>query len=287
MSDSLTTSGVWPTSRAALAVGIVTLLTTGCGTLSMDAAGSANPRSAGSEAATAGSSATARPTTPGSTGVSPTAHGSIVSPPPGGAATIQNYESLDGKQIQLRVGQRLVVRLATCSYDRPGVTAMLQPLRVDAAAGFPATGPALARFNAVRTGTATVAVHTDYRCLNAMPRCALPQQFFSVAVRVLAPASHGGGPLPKPAVCWPRRWCAWCPGHTARDTMTDCGFGYGIGTPAMKMSWSLAIGAFGAEPVQTVGGDPGVPVPGHKNSSTVLVSAQIGYAVVAVTSIPA
>ena len=89
---------------------------------------------------------------------------------------------------------------APAATTAPGMTATLQPLRVDAAAGFPATGPASARFTAVRTDTATVAAHTDFRCLHAMPRCALPQQFFSVAVRVLAPANHGGGPLPKPAV---------------------------------------------------------------------------------------
>jgi len=51
---------------------------------------------------------------------------------------------------------------------------------------------------------------------------------------------------------------------------------YGRATPVVYTSWSLANGALGAEPLQTVGGTPGVAVAGQRNSSTVRVSDHSG-----------
>jgi len=53
-----------------------------------------------------------------------------------------------------------------------------------------------------------------------------------------------------------------------------------------KASWSLAIGAFGAEPVQTRGGVPAAAVPGQRNSSTVRVSVHSGCTALAETARP-
>jgi hypothetical protein len=47
-------------------------------------------------------------------------------------------------------------------------------------------------------------------------------------------------------------------------------------TLVVKMSWSFATAALGAVAVQTWGGTSGRPVPGHRNSSALRVSIQIG-----------
>ena len=52
-------------------------------------------------------------------------------------------------------------------------------------------------------------------------------------------------------------------------------------------SWSLAGAPLNPGPVHVRGGLPGVPVPVHRNSSGVRVSAQNGYAVLSVTASPA
>jgi hypothetical protein len=111
----------------------------------------------------------------------------------------------NGRTVVLTVGRRLVVTLAA-NWTPPrgmaagsGATAELQPLRAVSSVGFPAPVIASAMFMAVRPGTATIFAETDYPCLHATPMCALPQQEFTVTVRVLPPAGTGGGPLPKPA----------------------------------------------------------------------------------------
>jgi hypothetical protein len=111
----------------------------------------------------------------------------------------------NGSTVVLTVGRRLVVTLAANWTPPKGmaagssVTAELQPLRAVSSVGFPATVAASAVFLAVRPGIATVFAETDYRCLHATPMCALPQQEFTVTVRVLPPRGTGGWPLPKPA----------------------------------------------------------------------------------------
>ena len=125
-------------------------------------------------------------------------------PPDAGSVARVGLES-NGGTVVLTVGRRLVVTLAA-NWTPPrqravgsGVTAELQPLRAVSSAGFPAPGAASATFMAVRPGTAAVFAVTDDPCRHATPVCALPQQEFTVTVRVLPPAGTGGGPLPKPA----------------------------------------------------------------------------------------
>jgi len=193
-----------PAGRAAGLMGTAALLVAGCASGGVDDAGGSSPsRSAGSSAAVPARSASAAPSTR-------SAHGSVTPPrsigsaPSDETATLQIDETANGRSIELYVGQQLVVRLAAgwtapAATTAPDVTATLQPLRSDTAVGFPAAGPASARFTAVRTGTATISARTDYACLHTTPRCALPQRLFSVAVRVRPRPGQGGGPLPKPA----------------------------------------------------------------------------------------
>jgi hypothetical protein len=110
----------------------------------------------------------------------------------------------NGKTVTLQTGQRLHVVLAA-NWTPPqarssgdSVTASLQPLRTDAAEGFPSGEAGAAMFTAVRTGTAVITARTDFGCLHTTPRCLPPQQSFTVTVRVLPPSGTGAGPLPKP-----------------------------------------------------------------------------------------
>ena len=79
------------------------------------------------------------------------------------------------------------------------VTAPMQPLQRGRAHGFPVPGPASATFTAVRVGYAVVTAETDYACLHTTPACAVPQQLFTITVKVLPSPGKGAGPLPVPA----------------------------------------------------------------------------------------
>jgi hypothetical protein len=109
----------------------------------------------------------------------------------------------DGETVTLQLGQRLRVLLAanwTPPQAHPSgrdATASLQPLRTDAARGFPAAESGTATFTAIRTGVAVVTAHTDFGCLHTSPRCLPPQRSYSLTVRVLVPPGRGAGPLPK------------------------------------------------------------------------------------------
>jgi hypothetical protein len=111
----------------------------------------------------------------------------------------------NGTSIVVHVGQRLVVDLAdhwtapAARAREASVTAPLQPLRRGLAQGFPVPGPASATFTAVRVGWALVTAETDYACLHAVPACALPQQSFTITVKVLPSPGKGAGPPPVPA----------------------------------------------------------------------------------------
>ncbi|HJR19932.1 MAG TPA: hypothetical protein VJ922_09480 [Actinomycetota bacterium] len=56
--------------------------------------------------------------------------------------------------------------------------------RTQAEGGYPTGSPATATFVAVREGTAGISSTTDHACLHASPSCALPQQLWSVQIRV-------------------------------------------------------------------------------------------------------
>lgn len=111
----------------------------------------------------------------------------------------------NGTIILVHVGQRLVVDLAE-HWTAPAArargatpTAPLQPLRREHARGFPVPGAASATFTAVRVGYAVVTAETDYACLHTTPACAVPQQLFTITVKVLPSPGKGAGPLPVPA----------------------------------------------------------------------------------------
>ena len=110
--------------------------------------------------------------------------------------------SANGLLLGLHVGQQLHIVLApNWTAPRPvapdAVTAPLQPLRADAAVGYPAPGPASAMFTAVRPGVAQVSAHTDSGCLHTHPMCALPVRLFSLTVKVLPAPGTPAGPLPR------------------------------------------------------------------------------------------
>lgn len=175
---------------------------------------SGGPAEGSGELATAPSavSAPAVSAAPATTSPSPS-HGTAVPPPssqsasspsapPAGSVVAVGLEA-DGRVITLQVGQRLTVTLAINwtaprALAGPSVTAPLQPLRQDAATGFPALVPASATFTAVRTGSAAVTAHTDYACLHTKPACLPAQRAFSMTVQVLPAPGGRAGPQPVP-----------------------------------------------------------------------------------------
>jgi hypothetical protein len=123
-------------------------------------------------------------------------------PSPQGAAVVRVGLSADGQRVDLHIGQRLDVTLGP-SWTPPGLAvqdtgAMLQPLRVDSAQGYPANASAFASFTAIRRGATTITAHSDFACLHAAARCALPTRLFTLTVVVVPPTGQGAGPLPVP-----------------------------------------------------------------------------------------
>ena len=82
----------------------------------------------------------------------------------------------------LRVGETVRVVLSS-DYHQPAEQGDAIK-RTEAGGGYPTDTPATATFIAVRTGTAEISSTTDYACLHATPSCALPQQLWSVQIRV-------------------------------------------------------------------------------------------------------
>ncbi len=125
-----------------------------------------------------------------------------VSRPSGGPVTVQAGPSDNGRQLMLQVSQRLQVQLPD-GWTAPqaavaGEGAALMPLRRDAAQGYPRPGPAWALFTALRKGTATVTAHADPTCAHSTPRCAPPDQTFSLTVVAVPPIGQRAGPRPLP-----------------------------------------------------------------------------------------
>jgi len=164
-------------------------------------AGPAEPAGGASSGASTGGSSTGS----GGRTAKPTATPAEVTNRPSELGAAHAGLAANGTSIVVHVGQRLVVDLAEhwtapAARAREGsVTAPLQPLRRGRAQGFPVPGPASATFTAVRVGSAVVTAKTDYACLHAVPACALPQQSFTVTVRVLPSPGKGAGPPPVPA----------------------------------------------------------------------------------------
>jgi len=91
----------------------------------------------------------------------------------------------NGLTVRLRVGQAVVVLLASGGpmWDRP--TASASALRVgQASGGYPTTMPARATFRAVRRGVSTITSVSDARRLHARPRCEIPQRLWRVVIIV-------------------------------------------------------------------------------------------------------
>ncbi len=124
-------------------------------------------------------------------------------PDPSTGAAVQVGLSDNGRQVELRRGQRLRVELAgTWAAPVAGPTgegAGLQVLHRDSAHGSSAQGPAVATFTAVRVGLASVLATEDVPCLHTQPRCARPQGHFELTVLVIPPPGMSAGPLPVPA----------------------------------------------------------------------------------------
>jgi len=91
-----------------------------------------------------------------------------------------------GSTVELKVGESFRVELdanyqpATARPD--GVLE-----RTSETGGYPTGQPMIAVFKAIAAGQADVESTTDYACLHATPRCALPQQLWMVHVVVKAP----------------------------------------------------------------------------------------------------
>lgn len=103
-------------------------------------------------------------------------------PPPTvtGSRTLNEQDS--GTTVILRVGATVRVILHS-DYQQPsGRGDAIE--RTQAGGGYPTGSPATATFTAVRMGSAEISTTTDYACLHATPSCALPQQLWSVQIRV-------------------------------------------------------------------------------------------------------
>jgi hypothetical protein len=119
--------------------------------------------------------------------------GAVTVPPKrivaGRAGQVRLTQSDNGAIVVLRPGQRVVVVLGgqgPGSWDRPRATGS-QPavLRlISASGGYPASGPAIATFLAVRPGKAAITSTSDAACLHAVPACEIAQQLWQVTVIV-------------------------------------------------------------------------------------------------------
>ena len=91
-----------------------------------------------------------------------------------------------GRTITVARGDVIVVELS----GGPG--SYLPPTADDAAVlrteeqggGYPGTSPATARFTAIDAGVAHITSTTDAACLHSEPACMIPQQQFTVTIRV-------------------------------------------------------------------------------------------------------
>jgi hypothetical protein len=113
--------------------------------------------------------------------------GNSGNPPASGAVTVT--EADNGRTVTIARGKVLVVKLGSqgmLSWDRPRLTGpMPGALReLSASGGYPSHAPVVARFLAVRPGTATLSSVTDARCLHVAPKCAFPQRGWHVTVIV-------------------------------------------------------------------------------------------------------
>lgn len=179
--------------RAALGVALAALLA-GCGGGSETAqpspavasSPSAEPTDVEIEPAEVGT-ATAEPATiaPG-----PTERSATPKPKPTAETTtsgrLRLTDSDAGRTITVRPGTVIVLTLSggpgsfqPPTTDEPGV------LRADSTSGgYPAEGPATATFTAIGKGIAQITSTTDAACLHSEPACMIPQQQFTVTVRV-------------------------------------------------------------------------------------------------------
>ena len=92
-----------------------------------------------------------------------------------------------GAVVALRPGDNLTVELlpgpGVYAWDRPRLTGTALRL-VSVAGGYPARGPMLASFLAVRLGTAEVSASSNLPCLHSRPRCLPAQREWAVRVIV-------------------------------------------------------------------------------------------------------
>ena len=118
----------------------------------------------------------------------PGAGGSGSGSPPASSGVVITVAD-NGKTVVLTPGKVLVVRLAgqgMLTWDRPrlagsGPGALRE---LSAHGGYPSRAPVVARFLAVRPGTATLSSITDARCLHVAPKCAFAQRGWHVKVIV-------------------------------------------------------------------------------------------------------
>jgi hypothetical protein len=192
-------AGCASTTVTAKPAGTPVFATTG----SSVASSSGAPSSGSAIATSASSSAVSSGDAGQSTGGTVALTGSPTPPLAQSPVVVHVGLSANGQRVDLQIGQRLEVSLDR-SWTPPRVEvqdvgATLQPLRVDSAQGYPADVQAFGWFTAVRRGTTTITAHTDYACLHAAPRCAVPTKVFTLTVVVVPPSGQGAGPLPVPA----------------------------------------------------------------------------------------
>lgn len=100
------------------------------------------------------------------------------------AGTVLVTDGANGSTVQLRVGQRLEVRLSQDTYDPPVSSADTYLVRRSSTGGYPSAEPADAVFEAVAHGTADVTATTDAACFHTEPRCLMPTRLWVVHVTV-------------------------------------------------------------------------------------------------------
>jgi hypothetical protein len=90
----------------------------------------------------------------------------------------------NGVTVLLRVGQSVVVVLASAGLMRDVPKALGSVRRSRASGGYPTSRPARAVFRAVRRGTSWLTSVTDAKCLHSRPRCEMPQRLWRVLIVV-------------------------------------------------------------------------------------------------------
>jgi hypothetical protein len=91
----------------------------------------------------------------------------------------------NGAKVRLRVGQKIVVILASPTQTWRQPTASGGAVRLTSSrGGYPVSQVALASFVAVRPGLATLTSTTDAGCLHAQPPCEIAQQLWAVTIVV-------------------------------------------------------------------------------------------------------